>query len=256
MITTISSIIEAYLLNENRLIIPGVGTLLKRKESGEIVFVEMLKKNDGKLTSLVANHMGVGAEEAETIVEGYADEIGRQLAAKGKFIIDGVGVLLMDAGNTISLVYNPFSHTIPEPEPAPQPQMHHAEYYSEPNSRVNFTINEFDDEEEDAHESFTTPEPIRRPTPQPSAENHAAQRKHSALYDDEAEEETSPRPKIKIQTNRKRKRLDPITIIAIIAATMAIISLVHSFLPQDVDIEIPTESAQYEMGEDFVIEEN
>ena len=68
MIVKISAIIEAYLQRENRLIIPSVGTLLKRKESGEIVFVEMLKKNDGKLVGLVAEQFAVSAEEAEALL--------------------------------------------------------------------------------------------------------------------------------------------------------------------------------------------
>ena len=113
MIVKISAIIEAYLQRENRLIIPSVGTLLKRKESGEIVFVEMLKKNDGKLVGLVAEQFGVAADEAEAIVEGYSEEIGRQIATSRKFIIDGVGVLLVGANGALDFAFNPFTRTIP-----------------------------------------------------------------------------------------------------------------------------------------------
>ena len=120
MIVKISAIIEAYLQRENRLIIPSVGTLLKRKESGEIVFVEMLKKNDGKLVGLVAEQFGVAADEAEAIVEGYSEEIGRQIATSRKFIIDGVGVLLVGANGALDFAFNPFSHTIPAPESEPK----------------------------------------------------------------------------------------------------------------------------------------
>ena len=45
MTAKISAIIAQYINKETRLIIPEVGTLIRRKESGEIIFMDMLKMN-------------------------------------------------------------------------------------------------------------------------------------------------------------------------------------------------------------------
>ncbi|MBR3931626.1 MAG: hypothetical protein IKJ46_03505, partial [Tidjanibacter sp.] len=64
MTVEISSLVAQYIAENTRLIIPEVGTLLRRKESGEIVFMEMLKKSDGGFVALVAGGLGLSEEEA------------------------------------------------------------------------------------------------------------------------------------------------------------------------------------------------
>lgn len=299
MVTKISAIIEAYLQRENRLIIPNVGTLLKRKESGEIVFVEMLKKNDGKLEALVAAQFGVAAEEAAAIVEGYVEEIGRQITASRKFIIDGVGVLLVGANGALDFAFNPFSHTIPEPQGpqynqypqygAPQqeqnvaqqyqqaqsveqsyprevrgtlsygdtPNTYQAEFGEDGSSRVQFVVGLGDDESDSNDAGKATAKPLPDATQVRNAAS-ASSRKQSALYDDDDEEEApteAPR-KMNIRRPASRKKVDPITIIAIVAVVLAMITLLWgAFSNNSDDLELDT-TEQYEMGSDFLLEEN
>lgn len=265
MVTKISAIIEAYLQRENRLIIPNVGTLLKRKESGEIVFVEMLKKNDGKLEALVAAQFGVAAEEAATIVEGYVEEIGRQITASRKFIIDGVGVLLVGANGALDFAFNPFSHTIPEPQAkAAEPEVKTVEPEVKA-AEPKVIVEQFEDDEEEEEEEVkveepkvVAPEPTKPVAPQVKPKVSAIARKQSALYDDDDEEEVpteAPR-KMNIRRPASRKKVDPITIIAIVAVVLAMITLLWgAFSNNSKDLELDT-TEQYEMGSDFLLEDN
>lgn len=266
MIVKISAIIEAYLQRENRLIIPSVGTLLKRKESGEIVFVEMLKKNDGKLVALVAEQFAVSAEEAEAIVEGYSEEIARQIATSRKFIIDGVGVLLVGANGALDFAFNPFSHTIPAPvsepksvvaeEPkapvaeapkAPAVEEPAAPVAEEPKAPVKEVVYEFD--EEDDEPQVVAPKKAEQPAApkaQPAAQPKS---KQSALYDDDDEDEAPAESrKISIRKPQSRKKPDLITIIALVAVALALFSLVWGMIPSNNALDL---TDQYEMGSDF-----
>lgn len=261
MIVKISAIIEAYLQRENRLIIPSVGTLLKRKESGEIVFVEMLKKNDGKLVGLVAEQFGVAADEAEAIVEGYSEEIGRQIATSRKFIIDGVGVLLVGTNGALDFAFNPFSHTIPAPESEPksvavEPKAPVAEAPKAPavetvkapateQPKSNVIELEVEPEEEVEKEVKRVAEPAKPAAPM---------RKQSALYEDDEEDAPAATRKMNIRKPKPRKKLDLITIIALIAVVLALLSLVWGLIPSDNALDVDS-MGQYEMGSDFELVE-
>lgn len=279
MVTKISAIIEAYLQRENRLIIPNVGTLLKRKESGEIVFVEMLKKDDGKLKSLVATDLAIDADEAAAIVEGYAEEIGRQIATSRKFIIDGVGVLLVGANGALDFAFNPYSHTIPEPEarvaatevkevapevkavaPEVKPTVEKAAEPEVKPAAVNtaepkVVVEVLEDDEEDDDE----PQPVKPAAPaQVRTAPVAAPRKQAALYEDDDDEDDAPQQtprKIKIRRPAPRKRVDPLTVIAIVAVVLAVITLCGSFFIDNESLDVDA-TEQYEMGSDFLLEEN
>lgn len=259
MIVKISAIIEAYLQRENRLIIPSVGTLLKRKESGEIVFVEMLKKNDGKLVGLVAEQFGVAADEAEAIVEGYSEEIGRQIATSRKFIIDGVGVLLVGANGALDFAFNPFTRTIPAPESEPKsvavepkapvaeaPKAPVAEQAKAPAAeQPKSNVIELDVEPEEEKEVKRVAEPAKPAAPV---------RKQSALYDDDEEDAPAAPRKMNIRKPKPRKKLDLITIIALIAVVLALLSLVWGLIPSDNALDVDS-MGQFEMGSDFELVE-
>ena len=121
MTTKISAIIAQYIGQETRIIIPEVGTLIRRKESGEIIFMEMLRKNDGALIQLIVNALDVSPSKATEITNRYIGTIKQQLENNKKFIIDGVGVLLARAEGGIDFSFNPFAKSLPEPTPSAKP---------------------------------------------------------------------------------------------------------------------------------------
>ncbi len=113
----IDNIIAGYLRANKRLVVPELGSFI-RKEGGETVFVEFLKKDDGALTALLAKEYGLQPEEAAEAVAGYVEGVRRTVAASGRYVVDGVGVLGTDANGLLEL-----EGTVAPAEPDNRPQM-------------------------------------------------------------------------------------------------------------------------------------
>lgn len=251
MTVEISSLVAQYIAKNTRLIIPEIGTLLRRKESGEIVFMEMLKKSDGGLVALVAGGLGLSEEEAAKAVEQYVGTIKSQLATNKKFILDGVGVLLAGVNGGVEFIFNPQSHTIDAVE--------------EPKSK---TVAEEPQVIELAEEPevVEAKEPVvAEPAPEVMAvEKRPAQvapkaiateepQKKSAkievLYGEESEQDKEPQKAFPTPTRPRtsakpqHKKLDPITILAIVSGLIAIGTLIWGMIPTNkpLDIEVPIE---------------
>lgn len=261
MTVEISSLVAQYIAKNTRLIIPEIGTLLRRKESGEIVFMEMLKKSDGGLVALVAGGLGLSEEEAAKAVEQYVSTIKSQLATNKKFILDGVGVLLAGVNGGVEFIFNPQSHTIDaveEPKSktvAEEPQV--IELAEEP---------EVIELAEEPQRVVTAKEPVvAEPAPEVVAvEKKPAQvapqiiateepkkkaAKIDALYGEESEQDKEPKKAFPTPTRPRtsakpqHKKLDPITILAIVSGLIAIGTLIWGMIPTNkpLDIEVPIE---------------
>lgn len=83
-------IIIEYLRNNKRLVVPDLGTFI-RKDAGEIVFVEFMKKDDGVLTALVQSKSGSSNDKAIADIKSYATNVKRAIASDGEYIINGLG---------------------------------------------------------------------------------------------------------------------------------------------------------------------
>jgi hypothetical protein len=126
----IDNIILEYLRTNKRLVVPELGSFI-RKEGGETVFAEFLKKDDGVLTGLLAKEYGLEPAEAAEAASGYADSVRRTVAASGRYVVEGVGVLHTDANGqlalegagepkrSVSVVEEVITVVEPEPEPEP-----------------------------------------------------------------------------------------------------------------------------------------
>lgn len=66
-----------------RVIIPGVGAFV-RKESGEVIFSDLLRYDDGVFAAYVARKEGVTLAQAQEITRVYADHIHLELTRSGK----------------------------------------------------------------------------------------------------------------------------------------------------------------------------
>lgn len=253
MTTKISAIIAQHLASQTRIIIPEVGTLLRRKESGEVVFMEMLKKSDGTLVNLVVNTLDVSPSKATEIVNGYTATIKQQLATQKKFILDGIGVLLVRIDGSIDFSFNPFAQSIPEPSrnfdvlededaftTAPTPR--------QPASPVAPKV--APQPQQPATPVVPKPAVASEPEPKPTPVAPAAPKPHTepqprkVIYCTEEEEEQPTERKSRIQSHHPRKKIDGITVVALVAVLLALLSLVWGILPSDdrvkVDVE-PTE---------------
>lgn len=227
MVVEINTLIARYIADNTRLIIPNIGTLLRRKESGEIVFMEMLKKGDGALNSLVGTHLSLSEADAMAAVENYVAEIKRAVESDKKFIMDGVGELLAGANGGVDFIFNPSAHTIDAVEDKPKTTVEEPVVVEEPQDVV---------------------------VPQPKAD------KVSTLYGEEEDVEekefnignitnklraiTKASKSTSKPTGKSKKiKLDGITILAIVSALIAIATLVWGMIPNrtPLDIDAPIE---------------
>lgn len=260
MTVEISSLVAQYIAKNTRLIIPEIGTLLRRKESGEIVFMEMLKKSDGGLVALVAGGLGLSEEEAAKAVEQYVGTIKSQLATNKKFILDGVGVLLAGVNGVVEFIFNPQSHTIDaveEPKSkavAEEPQV--IELAKEPQ------VIELAEEPqvvaakepvvaEPAPEVVAVEKKPAQVAPKAIATEEPKKKaaKIDALYGEESEQDKEPKKAFptparpRTSAKPQHKKLDPITILAIVSGLIAIGTLIWGMIPTNkpLDIEVPIE---------------
>lgn len=272
MTTKISAIIAQYIKSETRLIIPEVGTLIRRKESGEIVFMEMLKKNDGTLVGLVVNILDVSPSKATEIVNRYIRTVKSQLATSKKFILDGVGVLLARPDGSVDFSFNPFAQTLPgteedeygyldeptaesnvvaeeehkervvaepkaevvaKPEPTPQP-------ITKPTARPEDSNVEVLEDEIPQPKPQPKPRPKPQPKPQPAPQ--PTPKSVIDAYDDKTEVKAPAKPSAPtVQPRQPRKKLDPITIIALVAVAAAIAAFIWGLFPSGDRLEVEVE---------------
>ena len=271
MTAQINAIIAQYIANETRLIIPEVGTLIRRKESGEIVFMEMLKKNDGVLSGLIVNTLDVSPSKSAEILKRYTADIQKQLTSSKKFILDGVGVLLVRPEGGIDFSFNPFAQSIPEPTRATEEEPTVAKVETVEDKTASKAVVT---EEKTAPEA-KVPEPVAKPTPAPEENEPEPVAKPApdakpapapapepapAPAPEEKEPEPvakpapaakpaapkpagkpTPKPAVKaydedeaprkprISGRRQRVKIDGLTIVAIVAVIMALITLVWGF---------------------------
>lgn len=247
MTTKISAIIAKHITTEARLIIPEVGTLLRRKENGEIVFMEMLRKSDGILAGLIINTLDVSPSNANEIVNNYVATIKQQLATNKKFIIDGVGVLLARADGGINFSFTPSAHSIPEHgvdvleeddafvpvkpiAPAQPVAPAQPTAPAQPAQPVASTAKEQAAPQSVAKaQTVVKPQPVA-PTPQPK----------KIIYKTEEEDESTER-RSKIQPHHTRKKMDGITIVALVALAMAFLALIWGMIPSNDRVEVNVE---------------
>ncbi|MDL2320698.1 hypothetical protein LJC45_06170 [Alistipes sp. OttesenSCG-928-B03] len=102
----IDSIITGYINNNKRLVVPDFGAFI-RKDGGELVFVEFLKKDDGVLNSLLRTEYGLGETEAGEAIAEYAATVRRTVGQTGQYVVEGVGTLHTDPNGLYALRYDP-----------------------------------------------------------------------------------------------------------------------------------------------------
>ena len=103
----INEIIAAHLRENKRLVVPAMGAFIRKDDSGEVVFVEFLKKDDGVLTELLERQYGLSRNEAVEAIAQYVEQVKQHIARHGFFVVGGVGTLRPDANSLLELSYDP-----------------------------------------------------------------------------------------------------------------------------------------------------
>ena len=93
----INKIIAEYLRTNKRLVVPHFGAFIRKENSEAIVFVPCLKKDDGVLQQLLVSEYGMDSADAQAVIDEYIAEIKESIAARGAYVIEGVGRLMTDS---------------------------------------------------------------------------------------------------------------------------------------------------------------
>lgn len=93
----INKIIAEYLRTNTRLVVPHFGAFIRKENSEAIVFVPFLKKDDGVLQQLLVSEYGMDSADAQAVIDEYIAEIKGSIAARGAYVIEGVGRLMTDS---------------------------------------------------------------------------------------------------------------------------------------------------------------
>ncbi len=241
MTTKVSAIIAQYIATQTRLIIPEVGTLIRRKESGEIVFMEMLRKSDGVLAGLIVTSLDVSPSKANEITNAYIATIKQQLSTSKKFVIDGVGVLLMRPDGGVDFSFNPFAQSLPEPTRGVDILEEEAEAEPKPNAAPQPVAPVAPKVE------VVQPQPQQQPVPTPAPTPKAEPQPRKVIYHIEDNEELKRR--CRIQPHQTRKKIDGITILALVAVLLAFLSLIWGILPSGDRVEVSVEPTEVIVNE-------
>lgn len=264
--------IAEYMASSRRLIIPGVGALVRRTDGGEIVFVEMFKQNDGVLVGLLSQKMDISAEQAGILVERFITELQHDLRYYGYYTIPALGTLRQGEK---SITFENDAPAAPQPEQlapakeptpptpryepvveqeivaAPTPKAEQKPIEQKP-VEVKPEVKPEAKPEAKPEVKPAAPAQVAKPAPAAKpAPKKAAPAKDSVKFklytkeeDIKPQEATQERFRfeahrdskdnqpqhIRIRTNRKRKKMDPVTLLAIIAAAIAVVVIIYGLV--------------------------
>ncbi len=94
---------------------PKLGTFIVKQSSGDIIFSDLMRNDDGVLRSLLMAS-GVKELEASGIIDRYVFEVRHAVSSEGRMVIDGFGEFSADRNNTITFVAKLM--VTPRPQPA------------------------------------------------------------------------------------------------------------------------------------------
>ncbi len=123
--------ITSYLATNRRLVIPQLGALIRKSEGSEIVFSEILKRDDGVLRGLLEQE-GMGELEAAGAINRFVFEIRHTIESGAVYRAEGLGLFALGGNGAIRFRHLPqaTSETAPtapateqpaEPTPPSQP---------------------------------------------------------------------------------------------------------------------------------------
>ncbi len=99
----IKNLITLYLKDNKRIILPEFGALIKKGDDNSIVFIQFLNQDDGVLSNLLCTTYGIETSEAQMIIKNHIELIKTTLADKGEFLIDEIGMLKYDYNGVLYL---------------------------------------------------------------------------------------------------------------------------------------------------------
>lgn len=233
----INDIISGYLKNNKRIVIPELGAFLRKSADQSIVFIPFLNQEDGVLSNLIAENLGIEPTNAQQLIKKYTESIKSTLSTKGEFLFEGIGMLRLDHNGSIFLDTNTKNSDTPESGETVQsatptstqveipqvdkPQTVEPTTQGEDQQEIEqyggiFSISATQPEIESPKMTRKVPTPINRET----------------VYSVDAE------------SDKPKKKVDMFLVFAIIAAIVAILSIVYGYLADNQEITLPKNNVE------------
>lgn len=233
----INDIISGYLKNNKRIVIPELGAFLRKSADQSIVFIPFLNQEDGVLSNLIAENLGIEPTNAQQLIKKYTESIKGALSTKGEFLIEGIGMLRLDYNGSIFLDTNTKNSDTPESGETVQsatPTSTQVEIPQEdkPQTAEPTTQGEDPQETEQYGGIFSIS------ATQPEVESPKMTRKvptpinRETVYSVDAE------------SDKPKKKVDMFLVFAIIAAIVAILSIVYGYLADNQEITLPKNNVE------------
>ena len=160
----IAGVIANHLRSNRKLVVPNFGAFMV-KESGDCVFSDLLRDDDGVLTSLLYE-MGLNEMEAAITVDRFIFEARHELEQYGYYRVGDVGTLRLEPETKVLRLYPPVQaaqEEVAQTPYVPQPIEHEEEGESA--------------DEADSHPETNTETPIEKPEKVVPAKSVAKPRK-------------------------------------------------------------------------------
>lgn len=119
----ITAIISQYLHDNRRLVVPSFGTFLV-KDTGEVLFSELLKTDDGVLRSLLVAK-GLSELAAAGAIDRFIFEAHDALSENGRFQVGSIGTLVAGSNGTLRLEHPDVPHPTAKVKIASKPDIRH-----------------------------------------------------------------------------------------------------------------------------------
>ena len=250
----INKIIAEYLrAGHKRITVPGFGTFM-RKESGEIVFVDLLRNDDGVLSELVQRTGNYSPVEASAVIDRFIFEIRHRIQTDGKSPIEGLGTMtaapdgrfLFEASRNTTAATSQIDTTQETPRTVrtnPVQASSRTARVPDPRTTTPRTVRIPEPQQVAPTRTTRTPaaqatqtvrrpnsEPIDRPTRIPSGSGNPIETNRPAQRIARPASARQPRPQTGARQSVRSGKPDKLLIIAIIVAILAIAAMIYGIM--------------------------
>lgn len=200
-------VISEYLQHNRRLVVPAFGAFIV-KESGETIFSDLLRTDDGVLTSLLCRG-GLTEMEAAVTIDRFIFEVRHELEQFGCCRLGDIGMLRLEPATKSMRLYPPVKGEMPKQTP----------YVLEPVK---------DEPRVERIESKVVPTPMPTPAPQ-----SIPQPISQPIYQSVAAQVATPQPQSQPQPRKSqpkaapRKKFDFVLLVAILILVAALGAILY-----------------------------
>lgn len=241
--------ITQYLLLNKRLVVPGLGAFVVNPANGELIFVELLKQDDGVLMrQLMAD--GLSAIEAANVIDRFVFEVRHRVDSGGTAMLNGIGRLSKAEDGLYRFEYDPevgreiaVPAETPAPIETPAPDMV-AESALEPDTTVETEtiadvapaepVKQVDEEPavpaENSEESKPAANVVAEPAPLPKYERPIMEPESYVKGLRYGKPQRPSKDDIRYVGHSTGRGVDKFVIVAVVAALLAIGAIVYGWL--------------------------